>query len=64
MGRSLVPIFKGQMRPEHDPLYFHFGTDRALRKGSRKLVSAKKGAWERTIWIPIAPNGMISLVNI
>ena len=46
MGRSLVPIFKGQMRPEHDPLYFHFGTDRALRKGSWKLVSAKKGAWE------------------
>ena len=46
MGRSLVPIFNGQMRPEHDPLYFHFGTDRALRKGSWKLVSAKKGAWE------------------
>ena len=46
MGKSLVPIFKGQVRPEHDPLYFHFGTDRALRKGTWKLVSAKKGAWE------------------
>ena len=45
-GRSLVPIFKGNQREGHDSLYFHFGTDRALRKGKWKLVSAKGGKWE------------------
>ena len=27
-------------------MYFHFGTDRALRQGKWKLVSAKGGKWE------------------
>ena len=45
-GRSLVPIFCGQTRPPHPTLYFHFGTDRALRQGPWKLVSAKLGRWE------------------
>lgn len=45
-GKSLLPIFNGQTRKEHDPLYFHFGTDRALRKGPWKLVSAKLSPWE------------------
>ena len=27
-------------------MYFHFGTDRALRQGPWKLVSAKLGRWE------------------
>ena len=27
-------------------MYFHFGTDRALRQGDWKLVSAKRGRWE------------------
>jgi len=45
-GRSLVPIFKTAQRKGHGSLYFHFGTDRALRKGEWKLVSAKKGQWE------------------
>lgn len=45
-GRSLVPIFQGHQRDPHETLYFHFGTDRALRKGPWKLVSAKLGKWE------------------
>ena len=45
-GKSLVPIFQGQEREGHENLYFHFGTDRALRQGKWKLVSAKGGKWE------------------
>ncbi|KAA5539173.1 arylsulfatase [Roseiconus nitratireducens] len=45
-GKSLLPIFQGQQREPHDSLYFHFGTDRALRQGDWKLVSAKLGRWE------------------
>lgn len=45
-GKSLVPIFQGKERTPHSPLYFHFGTDRALREGPWKLVSAKLGKWE------------------
>ena len=45
-GKSLVPIFQGTIRPPHETLYFHFGTDRALRQGPWKLVSAKLGKWE------------------
>ena len=45
-GRSLLPIFQGQPRQAHEQLYFHFGTDRALREGPWKLVSAKLGRWE------------------
>ena len=45
-GKSLVPIFRGETRPGHETLYFHFGTDRALRQGPWKLVSAKLGKWE------------------
>ena len=45
-GKSLLPIFKGKTRKPHETLYFHFGTDRALRQGPWKLVSAKLGRWE------------------
>ena len=45
-GKSLVPIFRGQQRTPHETLYFHFGTDRALRQGPWKLASAKLGRWE------------------
>lgn len=45
-GKSLLPIFRGEVRKGHDQLYFHFGTDRALRQGPWKLVSAKLGRWE------------------
>jgi arylsulfatase len=42
----LAPIFAGKTRDPHETLYFHFGTDRALRQGDWKLVSAKLGRWE------------------
>ncbi|MEO2048589.1 MAG: sulfatase/phosphatase domain-containing protein [Pirellulales bacterium] len=45
-GKSLLPIFQGNKRAPHETLYFHFGTDRALRQGPWKLVSAKLGRWE------------------
>ncbi|HCS50390.1 MAG TPA: sulfatase [Planctomycetaceae bacterium] len=45
-GKSLLPILQGQQREPHDELYFHFATDRALRQGDWKLVSAKLGRWE------------------
>lgn len=45
-GKSLLPIFQGKQREGHETLYFHFGTDRALRQGDWKLVSAKLGKWE------------------
>lgn len=45
-GKSLLPIFRGEEREPHDMLYFHFKTDRALRMGPWKLVSAKLGRWE------------------
>jgi arylsulfatase len=45
-GKSLLPIFHGETRSGHETLYFHFGTDRALRQGPWKLVSAKLGRWE------------------
>ena len=46
VGKSLLPIFKGEKREAHDPLYFHFGNDRALRSGDWKIASAKLGKWE------------------
>ena len=46
MGRSLVPILKGKTRVEHDLLYFHFGNNRAIRKGPWKVVSVRGGPWE------------------
>ncbi|QDT70584.1 Arylsulfatase [Planctomycetes bacterium MalM25] len=45
-GKSLLPIFHGEERDPHETLYFHFGSDRALRQGPWKLVSAKQGKWE------------------
>ncbi|MEM9587026.1 MAG: arylsulfatase [Planctomycetota bacterium] len=45
-GRSLLPIFQGKQREPHPWLYFQFSDNRALRRGDRKLVSAKGGPWE------------------
>jgi arylsulfatase A-like enzyme len=45
-GQSLLPILTGKTRSPHENLYFHFRTDRALRQGPWKLVSAKLGKWE------------------
>ena len=46
MGKSLLPIFKGKRREDHEFLYFHFGNNRAVRKGKWKVVSARGGPWE------------------
>ncbi|MBA7609015.1 hypothetical protein ES703_16201 [subsurface metagenome] len=43
---SLLPIFRSETLQPHETLYFHFGTNRALRQGPWKLVSAKLGRWE------------------
>lgn len=45
-GKSLLPIFQNKERDPHESLYFHFGSDRALRQGPWKLFSAKLGKWE------------------
>lgn len=45
-GKSLVPVFLDRERKGHENLYFHFGSDRALRQGRWKIVSAKGGRWE------------------
>ena len=42
----MVPIFEGKVREQHKNLYFRFGTDRAIRQGKWKLVSAKQGKGE------------------
>lgn len=46
VGKSLLPILRGEVREPHDPLYFHFNKDRALRSGDWKIASAKMGRWE------------------
>jgi|TARA_B110000037_G_scaffold208393_1_gene256430 arylsulfatase A-like enzyme len=46
VGKSLLPILAGEKRKTHDPLYFHFAKDRALRSGDWKIASAKMGRWE------------------
>lgn len=45
-GRSLLPIFRGEVREPHEALYFRYRTDRALRQERWKLVSAQLGRWE------------------
>jgi len=46
MGKSLAPLFAGGSRTGHEFLYFHFGNNRAIRRGNWKLVSARGGPWE------------------
>ena len=45
-GRSLLPLFRGETREDHDILYFRFGQCRALRQGQWKLVSFYGSQWE------------------
>ena len=45
-GQSLSLILQGSQSTPHDPLYFHYATDRALRSGDWKIASAKGGKWE------------------
>ena len=45
-GRSLTPIFSGDVREPHPWLYFQFSNNRALRQGDLKAVSVKGRPWE------------------
>ena len=45
-GRSLMPIFSGNVREPHPWLYFQFSNNRALRQGDLKAVSVKGRPWE------------------
>lgn len=46
-GRTLAPVFKGVTRPTHDYLYWHWSSNRAVRKGDWKLVwDRHEKSWE------------------
>ena len=46
VGRSLLPIFKGEQREPHEELYWHFSQANAVRQGDLKIVRRGKSAWE------------------
>ena len=45
LGKSLLPIFKGEEREPHKEIYWHFNRANAVRQGDLKVVRAGK-AWE------------------
>ncbi len=45
-GKSLLPVFAGKTRGPHDFLYFHFSSNRAIRKGKWKVVTHRASQWE------------------
>ena len=45
-GKSLVPVFRGEEREEHEALCWNVSGCRAVRMGQWKLVAAKGGRWE------------------
>jgi arylsulfatase len=46
-GKTLLPVLKGQVRDGHEYLYWHWATNRAVRKGDWKLAWDKhKKKWE------------------
>lgn len=49
-GKSLLPIFDGRQRDQHEAIYWEHEGNRAVRRGNQKLVSrygpATGGAWE------------------
>ena len=45
VGKSLLPVFKGNKREPHAEIYWHFNRANALRQGDLKVVRAGK-AWE------------------
>jgi len=46
-GKTLLPVFQGQVRQPHDNLYWHWSTNRAIRHGDWKLAWDKHAkAWE------------------
>lgn len=46
VGRSLAPIFRGEVREAHERLYWEHMNNKALREGNWKLVATKTGDWE------------------
>jgi arylsulfatase len=46
VGKSLLPVFKGQEREAHEALYWQFSIAKAVRQGEWKLVrSGSKNPW-------------------
>ena len=45
-GISLVPSFSGDSLDREDPLFFAYGSGRAMRDGNWKLVVKGEGPWE------------------
>ena len=45
-GISLLPVFKGEDREQHDAIYWEHMGNKAIRVGEWKLVSADNGDWE------------------
>jgi arylsulfatase A-like enzyme len=45
-GKSLLPLFQGNMRPGHDYLFWEHEGNRAVRGGRWKLVSRHPDPWE------------------
>jgi arylsulfatase len=46
-GKTLLPVLRGNEREPHDYLYWHWATNRAVRKGDWKLVWDKHAkTWE------------------
>jgi arylsulfatase len=45
-GKSLLPIWQGKMRAEHDSLFWEHEGNRAVRQGKWKLVSRYPDKWE------------------
>ncbi|MBC8347651.1 MAG: arylsulfatase [Verrucomicrobia bacterium] len=45
LGKSLLPVFKGEEREPHKEIYWHFSRANAVRQGDLKVVRAGK-AWE------------------
>jgi arylsulfatase len=45
-GRSLVPVFRGETRPQDFPLFFEHEGNRAVRLGDWKLTARNNEKWE------------------
>jgi len=45
-GKSLAPIFAGEVRVGHDAIFWELNGYRAARKGDWKIVAVPRGPWE------------------
>lgn len=45
-GKSLIPLFKGEEREDHEYIYWEHIGNRAVRKGNWKLVAESQKPWE------------------